>query len=411
MRMTIKPSAFNDTFYPLLTDDEHSVILLVGGGASGKSYFSFQRAIIRALRDKRKYLVIRASATDLRRSCWVDIQDALVQFQIAKLCKINHTNMTIDLPNGSQFVLMGLDDDEKVKSIPGITDIIVEEASEITFDKFSQLKMRMRGNGQLKNQMVLMTNPISKVNWIYKHFFEHGNKEENCLIHRSTYKDNKFCNNETRAALESYQKTNPYYYRVYCLGEFGSITKQVFGNYRSENLDLDELRKKQFPHLVGMDFGYVNDPTTIIEGLLDKENKKLYVIREFYQTGLLNDEIANQIKLMGLTKSTIIADSAEQKSIEEIKRLGIPRIKPCTKGQGSVNQGIQELQQYEIIVDSSCINLLEELENYSWKKDKKSGEYLNEPVDAYNHCIDALRYSLQCASKNHQLKTLPKYSL
>lgn len=411
MKIRIRRTIFNDTFFPLLEDNEHDVILLVGGGASGKSYFSFQRAVIRAIQDRRKYLVVRKSATDLRRSCWVDLQNTIKQFKITGLCKINMTNMTIELPNGSSFLCMGIDDFEKVKSIPDITDCIIEEASEITFDDFSQLKMRLRGKGNLRNQIVLMTNPISKVNWIYKHFFENGCKEPNCLINRSTYKDNKFVNETTVRALESYKTTNPMFYRVYCLGEFGSISKQVFTNYHSEELDIDALRKQGLQHLVGLDFGFVNDPTAIIDCLLDESHKRIYVLREFYKTGLLNSDIANQLQLMGLSKSLIIADSAEQKSIEEIKRAGISRIKPSIKGKGSVLQGIQKLQQYELVVDSSCFNLLEELENYSWKKDKASGEYINEPIDEYNHAIDALRYSLQCIDVRHQLRTIPKYSL
>lgn len=411
MRLVIRKSAFNDSFYPLLEDNDHSIILMVGGGASGKSYFSFQRAVIRALQDKRKYLVIRKSGLDLRRSCWEDLTRTLKQFKIYDLCKVSVTMMTIELPNGSRFLCTGLDDQEKIKSIPDITDAIIEEASEITEDDFSQIKMRLRGSGKLKNQVVLMTNPISKLNWIYKHFFEDGCKEDNCLIHRSTYKDNKFVNQETIDALESYKTTNPMFYRIYCLGEFGSLSKQVFTNYLSEDLDIKDLLTKGYTHLVGLDFGYVADPTAIVESLLDEDNKKIYVIREFYQTGLLNDQIATQLKLMGLDKSTIIADSAEQKSIEEIRRQGIRRIQPSVKGQGSINQGIQKLQQYQIIVNSNCGCLLEELENYSYKKDRKSGEYLNEPIDKYNHAIDALRYSLQCADQRSHLRTLPKYTL
>lgn len=411
MLLRIKKSAFNDSFYPLLLDDEHDCLLLVGGGGSGKSYFSFQRAVIRAIQDKRKYLVIRKSATDLRKSCWEDLTSTLKHFEIYHLCKVNNTNLTIELPNGSQFVCSGLDDYQKIKSIPNITDAIIEEASEITIDDFSQIKMRLRGNGHFRNQIVLMTNPISKANWIYRYFFEDGCKEPNCLIHQSTYKDNKFVNETTIKALESYKETNPMFYRVYCLGEFGSISKLIFSNWRTENIDLDMLRKQNLEHLVGIDFGFICDATTIIDSLLDEENKKLYITREFFKTGLTNDEIANQIHLMGLSKSTIIADSAEQKSIEEIKRMDVPHIKPSTKGQGSINQGIQQLQQYEIVIDESCLNLIEEFENYSYKKDKATGEYINQPIDAYNHGIDALRYSLQCVKAKSKLKTLPKYSL
>ena len=306
---------------------------------------------------------------------------------------------------------MGLDDEQKVKSIPSITDIIIEECSEINFDTFSQLKQRLRGRAQLRNQLILQCNPVSKSNWVYKHFFENGNKENNSLIHRSTYKDNRFLNQTTINAREDYKRTNPYFYRVYCLGEWGSLSKQIFTNYEIRELSLEELRRRGYQTLVGLDFGFVNDPTTIICSLLDEDSKTIYIFTEFYETGLLNNEIAEQLKLMGLEKSTIIADSAEQKSIEEIKREGIRRITPARKGKDSVIQGIQKLQQYKLIVDSSCAHTIEELESYCWKKDRATGEYINEPIDKNNHCIDALRYSLQCADTKAKLKTLPSNAL
>lgn len=412
MNIKVSRRIFAPAFLPLLLDNEHRVILLLGGGGSGKSFFAFQRAVYRALSEpNRKVLIVRKSAVDVRRSCWEDLQRTIRQFKVSKFCTVNQTTMEVRLTNGSRFLLMGLDDFEKVKSIPDINDILIEEASEITFDDYSQLLQRTRGKGRLLNQVVLMSNPVSKANWLFKHFFADGCKEPNCIISRTTYKDNPFLNQETVETLENYRDTNPYYYRVYTLGEWGSLSKQVFTNYRSEELDITELRKRNYQHLVGLDFGFINDPTAIVDCLLDEEGSRLYVLREFYQTGLLNDEIAAQLKMMGLSKSTIIADSAEQKSIEEIKRAGISRIRPAAKGQGSVLQGIQKLQQYEIVVDSSCFNLLEELENYSWKRDKSTGEYINEPIDAYNHAIDALRYSLQCGEHRHQLKTLPKYTL
>ena len=411
IHLKISNSIFNESFLPLLHDDVHDVILLLGGGGSGKSYFSFQRAILRCLLDKRKYLITRKSAVDLERSCWADVMAALEFFHIKDAVKINKSLKTIDFPNGSQMLFMGLDDDQKVKSIPSITDIIIEECSEVSLDAFSQLKQRMRGSGHFRNQLVLQCNPVSKTNWVYKHFFMDGCKEPNCLIHRSTYKDNRFLNETTKKALEDYKFTNPYFYRVYCLGEWGSLSKQIFSNYEIANLDVNKLRTLSFPHLVGLDFGFVNDPTTIICSLLDEENKTIYIYNEFYQTGLLNDEIAAQLRLMGLEKTTIIADSAEQKSIEEIKRDGIRRIAPARKGKDSIIQGIQKLQQYRLVVDTSCANTIEELESYCWKKDRATGEYLNEPIDEHNHCIDALRYSLQCVDARAKLKTLPSSAL
>ena len=133
----------------------------------------------------------------------------------------------------------------------------------------------------------------------------------------------------------------------------------VFNNWKVEDFDYKELKGDL---LCGLDFGFMADPTAFIASLLVKD--KLYVFYEFYQKGLLNNQIAQKIKDAGFSKSVIIADSAEQKSIEEIRREGITRIKPAVKGQGSVLQGIQKLQQYEIIVHPSCSNLIEELSNY-----------------------------------------------
>ena len=408
MKLCVSKKIFNPHFFSLLEDNEHDIILLLGSGGSGKSYFSYQRAVYRCLIDKQKYLILRKSAVDMERSCWTDIMAQLERWQIKDKVKINKTLKMIEYPNGSQMLFMGLDDQQKIKSIPDITQIVVEEATEITFDDYSQIKQRLRGRGKLRNQIVLMCNPVSKANWVYKYFFENGNQEPNCIINRSTYKDNPFLNQTTIDALESYKETNPYFYSVYCLGEWGTLSRLVYNNWHIQDLDIADLRKKKYDLLVGLDFGFTADPTALIVSLLDQENSKIYIINEFFEKGLTNPEIFQQIEKMGLAKSVIVADSAENKSIEEIKRLGARRIRACAKGQGSVNQGIQQLQQYEILVDSSCVNIIEELQNYCYKKDKSTGEYLNDPVDAWNHGLDALRYSLQCVELKQQLKTIPK---
>ncbi|HEK9586168.1 TPA: terminase large subunit, partial [Streptococcus equi subsp. equi] len=132
-------------------------------------------------------------------------------------------------------------------------------------------------------------------------------------------------------------------------------------------------------------------------------NKKLYILEEYVRKNLTNDKIANAIKDLGYAKEEIRGDSAEKKSNQELRNLGIPRIIDVKKGPGSVMQGIQYLLQYDWIVDERCVKTIEELENYTWKKDKKTNEYINDPVDSYNHCIDAIRY----ATSNHFL-TLDK---
>lgn len=198
--------------------------------------------------------------------------------------------------------------------------------------------------------------------------------------------------------------TNPTYYKIYGEGEFCSLDKLVYNNWTigtiedTSNLEL----------LLGLDFGYVNDATAFVVAYLDETNKTIYIEQEVYQTGLLNNQIADFINYMGFAKSVIIADSAEQKSIEEIRQKGISRIKPAVKGQGSIMQGIQKLQQYQLIVNPQCVNMITELQNYSYKKDKATNEYINEPIDAFNHLCDALRYSLQCMDNRQRLQSISK---
>ena len=201
------------------------------------------------------------------------------------------------------------------------------------------------------------------------------------------------------------KKTNEVYYKIYALGEFGSLDKLVYNNWQVMDFDASKIKGQL---LCGLDFGYTNDPTRFIASLLCEDEGRIYVFKEWGGTGYLNDEIANAIKQMGFAKSVICADSAEQKSIDEIKKMGVPRIKPCVKGKGSILQGIQKIQQYELVVAPSCEETIEELKNYSWEKDKNTNEYINEPIDKFNHCMDALRYSMQCVEARTPLTTMKK---
>ena len=222
------------------------------------------------------------------------------------------------------------------------------------------------------------------------------------MVLKTTYKDNKFLPKQYVDAIENMKTTNPTYYKIYGQGQFCSLDRLVFDNWKTGTIeDTSELSL-----LCGLDFGYVNDPTALVVSYLDQKNNIIYIEKEMYQKGLLNNQIAQRIKYFGLAKSVIIADSAEQKSIQEIKRAGITRIRPAAKGKGSILQGIQKLQQYQIIVNPECKNIIIQFQNYSWTKDK-TGQYINQPIDKYNHCIDALRYSLQCVDIKPRLKTLP----
>ena len=319
------------------------------------------------------------------------------------------SSLTIYLPNQSKIIFKGIDDPEKLKSISGIDDIMIEEATEITLDDFTQLNLRLRSKAE-NQQITLCFNPVSKTNWCYKHWFANGTPEDTCIVHTTWY-DNKFLPQSYIDSLEQMKVTNPVYYKIYALGEFATLSKLVYNNWKVEDFNWKEVhRRGNTRALFGLDFGYINDPTAFICTLVDTTNKKLYVFDEHYEKGLLNDEIAKIITNKGYSKEIITADSAEQKSIEEIRKSGIRRIKPARKGKDSVLNGIQYLNQYEIIVHPSCTNLKEELENYCWDRDKNTNEYINKPVDSYNHLLDALRYAVEELSRGWKLKSISKSS-
>lgn len=404
IKLSIKRSIFNEAYYPYLTDYTHRNEVYYGGAGSGKSVFIAQKLIYKALTDKRKILVMRKVGATIKDSCWQLIIDTLSQWSLYGHCKVNKSTFTIELPNGSILLFKGMDDSEKIKSIAGITDIWIEEATEFTVDDVEQLNLRLRA--KVDNlQMLYSFNPISKANWVYKRWFaDTAELDTDTVIHKTTYKDNRFLPQEYIDSIEKMQKTNPTYWRIYALGEFASLSKLVFNNWKVGRVEHTE----DWSMLCGLDFGFINDPTAFVVSFLNKESNTLYIAREFVKTGLLNDKIATIICELGFGKSTIIADSAEQKSIEELRRSGLYRIYPASKGQGSILQGLQKLEQYDIIVDPSCTHTITELENYAWKKDKATGEYINTPIDEFNHCIDALRYSLQCLEKYKKMGTISK---
>jgi phage terminase large subunit len=405
INLTFEQSAFNEVYYPHLLNYEHRYEVYYGGAGSGKSVFITQKLLIKALLRKRKVLVIRKYGTTLKDSVFQLFIDTLKKWGLYEHTKINLSTYTITLPNDSVLLFKGMDDSEKIKSIADVSDIWCEEATELSEDEFTQLDLRLRSNaGDL--QLICSFNPISKVNWVYNKWFSEDAifDKENTMILKTTYKDNRFLPEAYIKALEEKINSNPTYYKIYALGEFASLDKLVFNNWKVQNFNNADIKGEL---IIGLDFGFVNDISALVASIIDEENKKIYIFKEWGDTNKTNEELANIINSLGFSKSTIVADAAEPKSIEEIKRKGVQRIRACTKGADSILHGIQKLQQYELIVHTSCTGIATELENYSWQKDRKTNEYINKPIDAFNHFIDALRYSLQCINVK-KLKTLNK---
>jgi len=407
---------FTKQIFGHLTDYSHPVEVWYGGASSGKSHGVVQKMILKACKQwkyPRRMLFLRKVATTIKKSIFQDVLDCLSAFQLLPYCKVNKSDFEIRLPNGAQILFAGMDDPEKIKSIKGISDVVMEEATEFTPEDFMQLRIRLREAKHLQRQLVMMFNPVSKANWVFNQFFI-AEPPKGTVIYQSTYKDNQFLDQATRDTIEELASTNPAYYRIYALGEFATLDKLIFPRYKKQVVDREQLRR--IPDYYGLDFGYANDPSVLIHVKLDLKQRRLYILDEYSKSGMLNNEIATVITSFGYAKEIITADVAERKSIAEIRLHGIPRIRPSRKGKDSILQGIQFMQQFQLIVDERCTHTIEELENYTWQKDRKSGEYVNKPVDSFNHCIDAIRYAIETSMRQHMdvnktLQILNKYGL
>ena len=405
IKLNINPSkVFNRHIYDHLFDYDTFTEVHYGGASSGKSHGVFQKIVIKALKDwkkPRKILVLRKVGATVRDSVFADVQVTLSYFGILNMCKVNMSAFRIELPNGAEFIFKGMDNAEKIKSIKGISDVVMEEASEFILDDYTQLTLRLRDKAHKQKQIYLMFNPVSKANWVYNAFFV--KKPKNTVVYQTTYKDNRFLDAVTRENIEELANRNEEYYKIYALGEFATLDKLVFPKYTKALLNKDDLR--QITSYFGLDYGFINDPSAFMHVKIDDDRKRLYVVEEYVKKGLTNDKIAESITALGYAKEPIRADSAEKKSNQELRNLGISRVIDVKKGAGSVMQGIQYLLQYEWIVDERCVKTIEELENYTWKKDKATNEYINEPVDSYNHCLDAIRYAIQDKITKSKIKT------
>jgi Phage terminase large subunit len=229
-------------------------------------------------------------------------------------------------------------------------------------------------------------NPIMKTHWLFQKYFT--KPSEKVLIVKTTYKDNNFLEPDDIAELED--ETDTYWHQVYTLGEWGILGDTIFNNWEIRDL---EAEKKHFDtYRNGLDFGYTNDPTAMVRSHYDKARKTIYITGEVYEKKLSNLMIANIVKPIIGTEN-IICDCAEPKSIDELRQYQINAF-PAVKGKDSVMHGIQWVQQQKVVVDKGCQSVINELQLYQWKKDRE-GNSLNEPVDKFNHAIDALRYSYE----------------
>lgn len=407
INLNISKQIFCPIYLPYLYDYSKRYNVYYGGRASGKTKFIMQKLLIKGLRERRMILLMRKQTTQLRDSVWKEMLQTISDFHLLDYFSINKTEFRITCNiNGTEFKCLGLDEPEKIKGFADISDVFMDEVTGFNKEDVELIDGTLRSpKFKLPLQMYFAFNPISKANFVYTYFgFDTGIVPSNTFILKSTYLDNPFLGANVAERYEALKQRDYQRWQIEALGDFVSLDRLVFQNVKVEEFNHADIKGQL---ICGLDYGFVNDISAFVASLLDEENKKLYVFKIWGDTNKTNQELANIIKAMGFSKSVIIADCAEQKSIEEMRREGIIKIKPSVKGADSIIHGIQKLQQYEIIVHPDCEGIITEFQNYAWQKDKQSGEYINKPIDAFNHYIDALRYSLQSAGAG-KLVSLPR---
>lgn len=363
-------------------------------------------------------LVVRKTYRTLKDSCFTELKWAIHRLGVDAFWDVKESPLEMTYkPTGQKIYFRGLDDPLKVTSITVDQGCLcwmwIEEAYEISSeDDFNMLDESIRGavpeGSDLFKQITLTFNPWNEHHWLKKRFFD--NPDDETLALTTNYMCNEWLDAADRKVFETMKKQNPRRYRVAGLGDWGIVDGLVYENWKEEAfeiiskadfLDLDEAKQKAKNYVFkesvksafGLDFGYTNDPAALFVGFIDTKDKKIYVYDEMYAAGLSNERIANNVQSMGYGKERIIADSAEPKSIDQLKGLGL-KVKGAEKGKDSVNHGIQFIQDYEIIIHPRCVNFLTEISNYTWDKDKL-GNKLNRPIDDFNHLMDAMRYALE----------------
>lgn len=406
IHLQLSKRLFTPTLYPLLLDNSKRWIVFKGSSGSGKSYFITQKIIVRCCQEPIRVLVCRRYGTTIRNTCFALFKEVLDKWHLTNLVKIRETDYNIKFPNGSEIIFTGLDEESKLLSLANITVIFVEEVYEVPYEIVEQLNLRLRGG---RNQQLLLAfNPISKRHWLYDFCVVHP--PQSFIFSETTYKDNPFLSPEYVAAIEELETRNPAKWKVFGLGEWGSpIEGLVFTNWHQEAFDaMTLMSEKKLEHRVGSDLGYI-DATTIVASLYDRDNKTIYVYDEFYKSGCQLDEIYQAFVNMKLTKVRVYMDSAEPRTAAFFRNKGL-NVLGSIKGADSVKAGITFLQNHHIVIHPRCIHLIEEFENFSYDKDKQTGEYLESVKQShdYSHAIDGLRYAYSDIYTGSRLKTMDK---
>lgn len=375
-------------------------IALKGSAGSGKSVDTAQQYLIRLLKDKGRNLVcIRKSDVTNRDSTYAELTGAIYRLGLDKYFECRLSPLQIRCINGNMIIFRGVNDEkqrEKLKSITfqkgKLTDVWIEEATELTQSDFEIIDDRLRGNlpkGQFY-QIKMTFNPVNKNHWIKKQFFDR--QDENTLTCHSSYLDNRFIDDAYKARMQRRKEVDPDGYRIYGLGDWGEIGGLVLKNWEAKEISRDANDYDDVA--IGQDFGF-NHANAILQ--LAIKDDDIYILKEIYvyekDTSEIID-IADKMDLVG----KMWCDSAEPDRIKTWKKAGYKAegvTKEKTTGQKYQATQIDWLKRRKIYIHPSCVNTMREIEQWKWKRDEQSGKYLDEPVPFFDDAMAALRYGVE----------------
>lgn len=386
--LSINKERFNSAYRPLM-DNKAEFLHFCGGAGSGKSRFVAQKEVLKSFtRTNRKTLVVRKIFNTLKDSCYSELKTVIYDFGLEDNFTILRNPLSIiNNRTNVEFLFRGFDDPEKIKSVTGVDRVWYEETTESdNKDELDQLRLRLRGFDEV--QITLSYNPINVFHYLNQEYHEKGDPRH--YVHRSTYRDNEkllALDPDYGPYIESTKETNPAYYKVYGLGEWGqNLEGLVYPEYKQS----DTMPDVQF---YGLDFGH-NDPNALVEcAVVDALPKKELFVRELlYRSHMDSNELIETMKAEKVSQRLpIICDNARPEMIESLRKAGF-NAKPCEKYKGSVLDGINRVKTFTIRPVTGSKNLFREIQNYSWLE--KDGHFHDdEPKDAINHLMDAMRYA------------------
>jgi len=405
--------------YKTFWNSKHRYRVLKGGRGSKKSTTASLWFPYNMMKYWHKYglkphtLVIRRYYNTHKDSTYAQLKWAINRLGVAHLWKATKSPLELTyIPSGQKIMFRGLDDPQSITSITVEDGYLCwtwwEEAFQCTNeDDFNMVDLSIRGEMPypLFKQHTLTFNPWSDKIWLKRRFFDKvgsdgTNEEEDILAITRNFDCNEFLGEDDLKIFEQMKKNNPRRYSIEGEGNWGIAEGLIFENWQELEFDIEAMKRSldtydrpKYKQLFGMDFGYTNDPTAFIALMVDEKNKEIFIFDEIYKTYMKNEHIRDAIKYKGYDNQRIAADSSAPKDIDTLKDMGLHRIYGAKKPKGSVNSGIQKLQDYKMYVHPRCTNTIVELSNYIWQPDRDTGKPSNEPMDEYNHLMDALRYA------------------